>query len=379
MEDLDEQERGRLDTEWAVVVAAREVLNIALRREEPTTYRQAIKFGAAIAPSILAPGKRLLRGAPESELARYFAEMAAAESASTGKDVTRLEYVEREIAKLEQGIVALPDVKLMKSRLKTLKNVRQEIRPKENTENRLIIRDALKVKRNLIVSDEGADYREYDAGNDRVLRIRVLHPDPPEHKLGADLIYEFHNVEQEMVRVAFVQYKLWDGKSLSHDPRMAGQLTRMRSFGCGGLLCQMPPQSPGETVYRFPHCAMFLRPTDRLQSPKATMVSSGLHIPLCIADKSWVKNERDGMSIRRANVEARSVSHHLFEDLFASAFVGSDIMPVAELEELYRKSGLLEEGDTIVIHVQEYENVPADQPPKQKRLKMRRGFKAEAG
>ena len=83
------------------------------------------------------------------------------------------------------------------------------------------------------------------------------------------------------------------------------------------------------------------------------MISSGLHIPLCIADASWVKNERDGLSIRRANVEGRSVSHLLFEDLFANAFVGSDIMPVAELEELYRASGLLEEGDNIVIHAQE--------------------------
>ena len=71
----------------------------------------------------------------------------------------------------------------MKSRLKTLRHLRQEIRPKEYTENKLIIRDALKVKRNLIVSGDGADYKEYDAGDDRVLRICVLHPDPPEHKL----------------------------------------------------------------------------------------------------------------------------------------------------------------------------------------------------
>ena len=235
MEDLEEKERNRLGTEWAVVVAAREVLNIALRREEPTSYRQAINFGGAIAPSVLAPDKRILRRARESELASYYAELAAAESASTGITITRLEYIEKEIAKLEQGINALP-MKLMKSRLKTLRHLRQEIRPKEYTENKLIIRDALKVKRNLIVSGDGADYKEYDAGDDRVLRICVLHPDPPEHKLGADLVYEFHDLEKNIVRTAFVQYKLWDGRSLSHDPRMAGQLTRLRSFGCKGGL-----------------------------------------------------------------------------------------------------------------------------------------------
>ena len=74
MEDLEEKERNRLGTEWAVVVAAREVLNIALRREEPTSYRQAINFGGAIAPSVLVPDKRILRGVRESEfLARYYA------------------------------------------------------------------------------------------------------------------------------------------------------------------------------------------------------------------------------------------------------------------------------------------------------------------
>ncbi len=48
MDDLTEIEQARLDTEWTLVVASREVLNIALRRDEPTTYRQAINWGRVL-------------------------------------------------------------------------------------------------------------------------------------------------------------------------------------------------------------------------------------------------------------------------------------------------------------------------------------------
>ena len=204
MEDLEEKERDRLGTEWALVNAARELLNITLRREQPTTYRQAINFGAAIAPSVLAPDKRILRGVKESEEARYYAEMAIAESAATGRPISRLEYIEQEIAKFEKGISALPDesLTLMKGKLAILKRVRQEVKPKEYTENQLIIRDALKTQRKLPVSGEGTEYKEYQVDELRILRVRVLHPDPPEHKLGADLVYEFHELEDQTVRVA---------------------------------------------------------------------------------------------------------------------------------------------------------------------------------
>ncbi len=369
MEDLEEKERDRLGTEWALVVASRELLNIALRREQPATYRQAINFGADIAPSVLAPDRRVLRGVKESEEARYYAELAAAESASTGMPITRLEYIEREIAKLEKGIDALPDdaSKLMKSRLATLKRVRQEIRPKNYTENQLIVRDALKVERKLPVSGEGTEYKEYQVDEQRRLRIRVLHPDPPEHKIGADLVYEFYDLEDQTVRIALVQYKLWDGRNMPQDPRMAGQLARMRALGCNGELCKAPELRNGRPPYRFPHCAMFLRPTDSLQHPNAKLVSSGLHIPLCVADESWTKNNRGGLSIRRATVEGQSVSHRMFEDLFNGSFLGSNRLAVVDIEELYKKTGVLDGDESIIIHAQEYAVMPEKLKPKRRK------------
>ena len=128
---------------------------------------------------------------------------------------------------------------------------------------------------------------------------------------------------------------------------MLEQLQRMRTLGCNGGLCK-EPDAAGRP-YRFPHCAMFLRPTDALQNRNSKLISSGLHIPLCVADVSWEGNNRGGQSIRRAKVEGKAVSHLLFEDLFHNSFLGSDKVPVEELEKLYRTTGLLDADESIIL------------------------------
>ena len=195
--------------------------------------------------------------------------MAAAESIAGGSQISRLEYIEREIAVLEHGTKLLDDAPLMESKLEVLKRVRQEIKPKKFTENQLIIRDATKVNRTLPISGEGTEYKQYHVGGNRVLRIPVRTPTLP-NLSRADLIYEFHDDEDETVRLALVQYKLWDGTSMPQDPRMAQQLARLRAIGCKSGFCEAPPLVNGRMPYRLPHCAVFLRPTDRLQSPDAT-------------------------------------------------------------------------------------------------------------
>jgi hypothetical protein len=354
MDDLTEIERARLDTEWALVVASREVLNIALRRDDPTTYRQALNFGAAIAPSVLAYERRVLHGIRESEQARFYAEMADAETKETGNVVTRLEIIEREIEDYEGKINALPNVNLMKRKLAKLELVRQEVKPKKYTENQLILRDAIKVERLLPVTKEGAEYREFQLDSQRILRICALHPDPPEHKIGADLIYEFHNLEEKTVRVALVQYKLWENDSLHQSGRMQSPIDKMKAIGCGGILCKSPYTMDDRLPYRFPHCAIFLRPTDPLQNRNATLITSGLHVPICVVNESWDTNSKGGQSLRRAKVESQSVSHRIFEDLFYNNFIGSNKFPVEQLELLYRKTGILDNKESIILHAQEY-------------------------
>ena len=205
---------------------------------------------------------------------------------------SRLELIEAEIKKLTSQTAAAPDLELLEGRVKTLKKVRQEIKPREHYEGQLIFRDAMRSSRVLPVSQEGNNYREFDIGDSRILRIRVLHPDPPEHKIGADLIYENYDARDETVRLAFVQYKLWDRKLFYYDERLDKQIQKMFALTCekGGLCA--PPSQREMWVYRLPYCTAFFRPTDRLQSPNSTLHSTGLHMPICAMNFSWENTER---------------------------------------------------------------------------------------
>lgn len=44
--------------------------------------------------------------------------------------------------------------------------------------------------------------------------MRLLHPDPPEYSLGADLIYETYWEKKKLARIVLIQYKVWDGETL---------------------------------------------------------------------------------------------------------------------------------------------------------------------
>lgn len=356
LDELTEKQKDRLAAEWLLVVALREGLDIALQQDQPVTYRQAVNFGEKVAPTVLGKENRILLGVRESNDARLYEQLATAESARTGLNISRLEYIDREIAKLSAGIAGSgTELSLAEGQLESLRRVRAEIIPKEYTENRLIVRDAYSVERRLPISQKGEDYKEYVLADERRLRVRVLHPDPPEHKIGADMIYEYHDLDAGLVRVCFVQYKRWDGKSLSRDPRMEKQMERMKAIGCDGIFCKEPLSGGGnQHAFRFPHCAVFLRPTDELQNRDARLISSGLHIPLCVANAKWTVNRNGGSSIYKTSVDKFSVDHGLFEDLFYKAFLGSNWLQAEELESVYKSTGVLDDEEFLVFHAQEY-------------------------
>jgi len=248
---------------------------------------------------------------------------------------------------------------LLQSRLTILQKVRQELTPKRVSENQMIFRDAIKTNRHLPISRMGNDSVEYAIDDDRALRISVLHPDPPEHKIGADLVYEFHDLVAETVRVVFLQYKMWDRKQLPYDPRMVSQLDRLMGIGCRGQLCLSPGGDYQPQQYRFPYCSVFLRPTDRLQSPNATLKSSGLHVPLCVAQSSWTTTDRDARVIKRETILSQSLSHEIFEYLFVYGFVGSRYLKRADLEKHYQDWGILDLDERIILYAQEFPNEAA--------------------
>src|SRR3954470_4212899 len=97
---MDKRQRDRLNAEWAFLNATREMMNIARRQSDLTTYRQALRFGEAIAPGILGKETRILHGAQESEEAIYYREKATAETARQMREVTALELIDKDIAEL---------------------------------------------------------------------------------------------------------------------------------------------------------------------------------------------------------------------------------------------------------------------------------------
>lgn len=351
---LTEEQRDRMDAEWAFINAAREGMNIFRRKPDQTTYKQAARWGEAIAPEVLDPERRIINADRETLEARYYRQQAIAETALRGVMVTPLELIGADIEKLEAMMIVSPEADRVESKLEQLEKVRKEMTPRRHSENQVIFRDAYQVERYLPITKKGHGYQEYAADDDRRLRVRVLHPDHPESKTGADLIYELHNTEAETARVVLLQYKMWDRKNFPYDPRMDAQLHKLMGIGCRGQFCLSPEGDHDGKSYRFPYCSVFLRPTDRLQDPDAKLVSSGMHMPLCRVHKSWSITERGAKVLTRDAIERQSVSHAVFEYLFSTSLLGSRELEWSMLEKYYEEWGLLDGDDRLVLHAQEF-------------------------
>lgn len=354
---LTETQRDRLDAEWAFINAAREGMNIFRRKPDQTTYRQAARWGEEIAPEVLDPDRRVINPDRESHVARFYRQKSIAESTLHSRIVTPLELISADIESLRTVMVISPDADSVESRLEHLEKIRIELTPRRHTENQVIFRDAYQVERYLPITKRGQGYQEYTMHDSRRLRVRVLHPDHPESKTGADLIYELHDVEEETVRVVMLQYKMWDGKTFPYDQRMDGQLEKLMGLGCRGQFCLSPGGDSEVKSYRMPYCSVFLRPTDRLQDPDASLKSSGMHIPLCRVHKSWTATDRGAKVLKREDIERQSVSHAIFEYLFATSLLGSRELEWSLMEKYYEDWGILDGDDRLVLHAQEF-NAP---------------------
>ncbi len=198
----------RLEAEWTAVSALREVAGIALKGRVQPTYLQTLALAQHLMPWLFDPEQSLLFRQQESPTTRQYREMADAQSELDGKRVTALELVERDIRRYELLAEVGPERYEIRRVLHLLYRARKELQPRPYTEQQLILRDVFKVDRRLPVSDDGRDYREFELPNDRRLRLRILHPDPPEHSTGADVIYEHYWDEKRMVRLAAIQYKV---------------------------------------------------------------------------------------------------------------------------------------------------------------------------
>jgi hypothetical protein len=180
----------------------------------------------------------------------------------------------------------------------------------------------------------------------------LLHPDKPEHILGADLVYEQFNVETEKLRLAILQYKTWDKGVLyiNSSNGSEAQLLKLKKHLCDNNFCSAPQHLDGLFDYRFPYCCAFLRPTDKIQNSDSKMISHGIHIPVCSALQ--IKSE-NGNKIEKSQIRHATLTHEVFENLFNHSFIGSRWISMTEVEEFYRDKKILESDQFIKLYAKE--------------------------
>ncbi|WP_333795832.1 hypothetical protein [Rheinheimera sp.] len=355
MEDID-----RLNAEWISLNAFRGLSKIASNGDmEKSTYDNALELGGALYPELLGDDVSELKRERVSDTTKEYRQRAAYMSIRDNSTVHAIDLVKTAIEE-DEGLLKIAEkekgnksrVDQLKRKLGQLYKAREELEPREHSENQLIFRDAYNVERIIPCLTKGQGYRDFSLPNDKILRLRVLHPDKIEHITGADLIYERHSPSDETVAIVAVQYKIWENRKLYlSDERMLNQISKMNEFLCVKGVCE---SNSKENEYRFPCCSAFLRPTDKLQKPDQTFISTGEHLPICKIEQCASKGIRGADVLEYKNIKDISLSSEMFEFLFNKGKIGSKELSYTELEELYGKFIGEASSQRVVVYAQEF-------------------------
>jgi hypothetical protein len=322
------------------------------------TYEHALDLGAAICPELLGDDVSLIKRSRETDLVREYRQRAEAKTRQHGEPISALTLLDADILELKSligvarrtsGSDKLKTDKL-KKRLKLLEAARLKLVTQRHSETELIFRGAYNVDRNLPSLGFGRRHRDFELPDNNVLRVRVFHPDKPEQISGADITYERYF--RSGVNIVAIQYKIWEEQRLPlNEQRTMSQLDRLKRFTCENKLCE---SEVTDRHYRFPFCAAFLRPTDRLQSPDQALMSSGEHLPICEIEKCTELSKKGTPYLSYQSIASVSLDQGVFEDLFRRGKIGSRSLKFAELEDLYRTIDAITENDDLVIHAQDF-------------------------
>jgi hypothetical protein len=351
-------ELNRLNSEWISVNALRELLKISTKGDiGKSTYDDALELGGEIYPELLGDDVSLIRRERQSGITKEYKQKAKLLSIREEKEILAIDIVKADIKDYE-SLIELEGKKgneQLVKRLGSLYKAKEELEPTKHSENQLIFRDAYNADRNLPELSMGKGTKSFHLPNNNDIKIRVLHPDKPEHITGADLIYEYHNRETDRVNLVFIQYKIWEKRKLSiSDDRLQKQLERLKSFTCSKGLCKCSVQEKEEeNSYRFPFCTSFLRPTDALQTADQKLISTGEHLPICQINKVKSIGPRGGEYLEYKKIKDVSLSSIHFEELFNTGKIGSKSMSISELNDFYKNSKIIDSNETVVIYARE--------------------------
>jgi hypothetical protein len=343
-------EGERRNLAFQVVNALRETVSIAARSPSQVTYEQTLDLINDLYPELYQDFVALLSNRNESETVKFYKEKA--EALSTAERVINpLDLVEKDVAEM-QKLLERGNKFALKRKLIELLAAAKQFRPREVSEHKILNHDFYLAERGGYFGKtlyENDQYKDYKLSDNRVLRLRLLHPDHGETITGTDLIYEVFDLLNERVRFAHLQYKVWNnGELYLNDARMGKQLEKIGNNLCLANYCN-GYKDETDRPYRMPYCSGFLRPTDKVLDSSSKLKSTGIHVPICAVNAL----RKTATKLTKANSSDRAVSHHIFEDMFNSNLLGSRWIPMDELDVVYKRKGLDSLTENIRVHAQE--------------------------
>jgi hypothetical protein len=351
------EEERKYQTEWAYLNLIRELRSISNKGVTPTYYN-AIKLGGQIMPEIFDESSLIIQRHHEPELVRSYRQQAEGKSKLENRIVEPIELVNARIEELNALMSTDIETKdLLKKELDKVKIVKSILSPSNVQEDYILHHDVKSFKFGANPINIQAKYADYKISENRIIRVRLIHPNDGEQSMGADLIYEQYDQEKRLVRFIVVQYKIWDGELLywSQAKNLNPQLEKLENNICKKGYCLCEKGNNHSLTYRYPYCTAFLRPTDKLQYKNSPFTSSGMHIPVCRINE--VTNEtREGNKVLKKNaMRGNSLSHKIFEENFNYNQIGSRWMTYEEAEKLYQEHKILDDNQSLIVHVQELE------------------------
>lgn len=343
----------RRNDAFQLLCGLREALTISKRTRQSIPYRRALELVYDISPELHKDISELLTKTNESEIVKYYKQKADAYSQEINGTITPEQIIRKELEEEKRLQKIGENTNLIQRKIFELESALEYFLPEDISENFILNHDF-----NLTHSHEffnkklyaSAKVKDYELPGKRVLRLRLLHPDKAERIIGSDLVYEQFDLKTQKVRFIHIQYKTWDTNQLYFSQgNMNDQIEKLDKNICQSGFCKNEKGSKYSDNYRFPYCAAFLRPTSFLSKPDASLISSGIHLPICMVNKIKETDKK----VDKKNSIGKSIGHRIFEELFIDKHIGSRWLTFDELEKFYTEKGITNETGRIRVHAQE--------------------------
>lgn len=350
-ESIEENERR--NEAFQLLCGIREAVSIAKRTQQSIPYRKALELAYDISPELHKELSNLLTKANESELVKYYKQKAELVSKETGKIVFAEDLISKDL-ELEKKLFELGDnANLIQKRIFELEAALEYFQPEDISENFILNHDFTLPSKHPFFEKklyDTAKVKDYQLSGNRILRLRLLHPDKAERIIGSDLVYEQFSLRTNRVRFIHLQYKTWNNKVLYlSNGNILDQIEKLDKNICKSGYCHNENGKKHSDNYRLPFCSAFLRPTNFLTKPDSTLISSGIHLPVCMVNTIREKENK----ITNKNVIGKSIGHRVFEDLFIDNIIGSNWITIEQLEKFYTEKGITSQTARIRVHAQE--------------------------